>query len=201
MEAIYIKLGPGINYYHHSVLNFTLEVGHIIAVALDFLNIDSDITQALNNQTIVQITEQQYYALPNNNPSNVVIPSNTLLTAKNFIIGCPQTGDEFWLVRGGILWKILYSDLKNCLQSKYHLEFTIGDISNEPGLTLPTISSTSFIIPKLIGKDIKVEYNGLPIYKKINPLGIYYIWNKGLGDFSLSTAAFNSGDYLAIYQL
>lgn len=207
MPLLFIKLNTGVPSFSSEELGLFLSTATgKIAAALDYSNINQDITVGLNSNVIIQITQEAYYALPNPNPPTYLTP-NGIITASEYIAGCPNPTDDFWLVRGGKVYKILWSTLKNCIlssaggQNLYSLEFTVGDDSTEPGLTLPAPGDTSFLIPSLNGVNkIRVEYNGLPIYNKIDPNKTYFTWDKITKEFTLSNP-FVVDDYLAIYQI
>lgn len=210
MKIIYIKLGIGINSYDHERLNIHLSTPDNIAIAIDYLNADEAIFKSLQVDEIIQISEYEFNQLPSSTVSPPISTNtNYLLTLNNFITGCPQDTDSFFLLRGAQFFKVLWGNLKTCLagsvSAKFELVFRVGLIS--PGGGLPADGDSEFTLPALIGKKIRMELNGIPIYQ-LEPEDsdtIYYTFDDLTGQISRlilgDVNIFKAGDIVAIYEI
>lgn len=209
MSVIYLKLGS-VNDYVDERLAFHLNDLAKPAGALEYENLNEDITRAINAGQLVQITSVEYYNLLNSTePAEAInITTSYLVTLQNYFNACPNPTSVFFLYDQGQWYKVLWSTLKECIASSVSFKFRVGEAN--PPFPIPADTETVFQNDLLKQKDprkLRVVVGGVEIYEA----GMYDPAELATGDIDYYTfdsvtgtitrpATFSQGEFIGISE-
>lgn len=206
MPLIYVKLGDGQISYKDERLNLNLEDGINPASTLDYLNLNEDVINALNNGVLVQITEGEFYGIAASNTDPISVPTSYLPSLTKFLSYPFNSSTLFFSYYNGEWYKVLWSEILK--HFGFRVAFRVGDPSLVPGVgeNYPLDGDTLFTLNILKGRqweDLTITLNGIEIYNynlhSEENQTLLDNWNidPESGEFN-KLLPFNQGDIIAI---
>jgi hypothetical protein len=209
MSVIYLKLGS-VNDYVDERLAFHLNDLIKPAGALEYENLNEDITRAINAGQLVQISNVEYFNLINTlEPSEAInVTTSYLVTLQNYFNTCPNPTSIFFLYDSGQWYKVLWSTLKNCIAGRIAFKFRVGEA--DPPFPIPADTETIFQHDFLKGKDYRnltVTAGGVEIHEvsMYDPAEVatgdidYYQFDSVAGSIT-RPATFSQGEFIGITE-
>jgi hypothetical protein len=209
MSVIYLKLGS-VNDYVDERLAFHLNDLIKPAGALEYENLNEDITRAINAGQLVQISNVDYFNLINTlEPSEAInVTTSYLVTLQNYYNGCPADTSVFFIYDSGQWYKALWSTLKSCIASRTSYKFRIGE--TDPPYPIPADTQTAFQHNGLKNKNprnLTITAGGVEIHEAsmYDPAELasgdidYYTLDPATGTIT-RPATFSQGEFISITE-